>query len=549
MRTIGFRSVACILSCALLLALCGCASKENKADNAFLKKALEEAANKQNDKPAADPEEPAEEPAQPEEPEEAVEKGNIYEQMSIWRFIFSSGAGGWETHMDVLPDGSFSGEYYDSDMGSSGPGYDNGTFYQCVFHGRFGAYEEVSPYIYKVQVDSLEYENEVGREEIKDDMLYVYTGAYGLEGLTDHKNELYVYLPGAPLAQIPEEYMSWVTMTHFGTTVGEDYTFVQDNPTDLPFCGIYNTEGYGFFSDNETAINGTYLTNRAKMPGLVSEQKELNKDGTYKYVDMDPYGMFSVTNACVRLDEDYETYTDDGGDKFVRACLKELDMQIPEDLYVYSTYPTSASGDRIKINGYYAFQASWNEGSNEDSRHCMGCFLKSANYEGDCWFGYSYIISRSQYDDTYGGELAYFYLSSLELTGRSERLSCAGTNKADSKILVQAISSKDSSKLRAEEVLWVTEEDTDLIEEYHLDPDEFFDDYQIAGFDGSFQDYPVAKDCVFYVQYPEDRFHKLLDYDAFNRYVGRFDNDDGLLMNFILDDTGTVVAVYEPYTP
>ena len=35
--------------------------------------------------------------------------------------------------MYIRADGSFSGEYHDSDMGSVGPGYPGGTMYQCVF--------------------------------------------------------------------------------------------------------------------------------------------------------------------------------------------------------------------------------------------------------------------------------------------------------------------------------------------------------------------------------------------------------------------------------
>ena len=49
-------------------------------------------------------------------------------------FTFMSGAGGWSTVLTIHPDGSFSGNYFDSDMGDSGDGYD-ATQYVSTFHG------------------------------------------------------------------------------------------------------------------------------------------------------------------------------------------------------------------------------------------------------------------------------------------------------------------------------------------------------------------------------------------------------------------------------
>ena len=49
---------------------------------------------------------------------------------------FSSGVGGWSTDLRILEDGSFSGEYHDSEMGETGDGYPDGTVYCCSFTGR-----------------------------------------------------------------------------------------------------------------------------------------------------------------------------------------------------------------------------------------------------------------------------------------------------------------------------------------------------------------------------------------------------------------------------
>ena len=173
------------------------------------------------------------------------------------------------------------------------------------------------------------------------------------------------------------------------------------------------------------------------------------------------------------------------------------------------------------------------------------------DFEDKEHFVYAYIISYStESESTLLGELPSFYLGSVELTGRIDEIPSAGEHKGlDNKILTDTAYSTDPDNLKAEEVFWVTENDTDLIEKYHLDPNEFFDDYQIAGADGKYQDFPVDKDCIFYVQYPEDGFHKLLTREEFNNYVKRGGEDSSILMNLIRDKNGKVVVAWEPYTP
>ena len=42
---------------------------------------------------------------------------------------FASGAGGWSTELTLNPDGSFNGNYHDSEMGDTGEDYPNGSMY------------------------------------------------------------------------------------------------------------------------------------------------------------------------------------------------------------------------------------------------------------------------------------------------------------------------------------------------------------------------------------------------------------------------------------
>ena len=50
---------------------------------------------------------------------------------------FCSGAGAWSTDLQIRPDGTFTGQFHDSEMGESAEAYPDGTVYICEFSGRF----------------------------------------------------------------------------------------------------------------------------------------------------------------------------------------------------------------------------------------------------------------------------------------------------------------------------------------------------------------------------------------------------------------------------
>lgn len=160
-----------------------------------------------------------------------------FEDLKGNRFVFASGAGAWSTEFLIGEDGSFKGTYHDSDMGSTGAGYPNGTRYFCEFSGQFTEPEKVNDYTYKMAIGSIEYANEVNTEEILDEILYYYSDAYGLSGA----EEILIYLPGAPIAELPEDYMIWV----------KGSAYIEEGTTELPFYGLYNeVEQCGFSSYN-----------------------------------------------------------------------------------------------------------------------------------------------------------------------------------------------------------------------------------------------------------------------------------------------------------
>lgn len=156
-----------------------------------------------------------------------------FEEFKNLQFIFSSGAGGWATEMYINADGSFHGKFYDSDMGSIGEGYPYGTEYHSDFYGQFTQPVRVNDYTYSMQIQELNYEEEIGTEEIIDGILYQYIDAYGLGGAED----ILIYLPGAPLAELPEEFRGWIGC----------YDLSQTENTELSGYALNNeTQQYGF---------------------------------------------------------------------------------------------------------------------------------------------------------------------------------------------------------------------------------------------------------------------------------------------------------------
>lgn len=163
-------------------------------------------------------------------------EGFSYADVKDLTFSFSSGVGAWGTLLYISEDGSFTGNYRDTNMGETGEGYSQGTVYCCEFSGKFTEPVQVNEYTYSAQIEDLTYEQEPGTTEIFDDTQWIYSDAYGL---TQSENFLF-YLEGAPVSELPEEYITWVR-------------YVSEESLDggqLPFIGLYNEaaqEGFRSF--------------------------------------------------------------------------------------------------------------------------------------------------------------------------------------------------------------------------------------------------------------------------------------------------------------
>lgn len=183
---------------------------------------------------------------EPTEQTEVEEDGFTFADVAKKEFYFASGAGAWCTVLYIDEDGTFEGNYHDSDMGDTSDGYPNGTLYYCEFEGEFTKPEKVNDYTYKFQIKDISFANKPGTQEIIDEILYVYSDAYGLENAKD----IYMYLPGAPISELPEAYIDWVRMTWGYDDEGK--------PAELPFYGLYNVaQEEGFSSYEDISSNGS----------------------------------------------------------------------------------------------------------------------------------------------------------------------------------------------------------------------------------------------------------------------------------------------------
>ena len=149
------------------------------------------------------------------------------------RLSFCSGAGAWSTELAFRGDGTFTGNYLDSDMGSSTSEYPDGTAYVCEFSGSFTNITKINDYTYSLTLDEVVTAKEFGEEWIEDSIRYIASPPYGIyDG-----REFLLYTPDAPVASLDKTFLGWfpIDLEFDGEKLGK--------------YGLYNIEtGDGFFS-------------------------------------------------------------------------------------------------------------------------------------------------------------------------------------------------------------------------------------------------------------------------------------------------------------
>lgn len=222
--------------------------------------------------------------------------------------IFSSGVGAWRTYLTLYPDGSFTGEYTDSDAGDTGEDYPNGTQYICQFHGSFGEIKQMSDTFYSLVLKELvtDTRHPEGEEWIEEGVRYVSSAPYGLDGEDGealkpgavfwfYTPEATGYEPGSSLYGAAE-FCSWMP---------ERRRLVSETDT-LDHYGLHNLEtNYGFFSTGvmETDLSGYFdglkgaaVLYNAGRDEYIIYNKELAKRRT------SPCSTFKIISSCIALE-------------------------------------------------------------------------------------------------------------------------------------------------------------------------------------------------------------------------------------------------------
>lgn len=170
-----------------------------------------------------------------------------FDRLAGLEWSFSSGVGAWSTDLRIQADGSFTGEYHDSEMGETGADYPEGTIYGCSFHGKMSLVEPADGSLWRVRVDSLELDEGQVDAAIEDGVRYVTSIPYGLSA----GDEMTLYLPGTPVSLIPEEMLFWAHVMDLET--------VPDALENWFLCSEQNGSGFVGFEIPEDPAAGFAL--------------------------------------------------------------------------------------------------------------------------------------------------------------------------------------------------------------------------------------------------------------------------------------------------
>ena len=203
-----------------------------------------------------------------------------WSQLKNYRFLFASGAGAWGTVLYIDSDGSFSGNYHDSEA-TTGPGYPNGSVYYCNFTGQFSQPVQMDPNTYSFRLENIQYQDPAGTEEIRDGVLYQYVSAYGL---TDTE-EFRLYLPGTPVDNLPEYFQLW-----FG--------YELEGIEALPFYGLFNTSQEQCFSGKDM-VQQIYASIAAAEEAELEIEANLQEAYTQADMNMASYNRYLVWDGVL----------------------------------------------------------------------------------------------------------------------------------------------------------------------------------------------------------------------------------------------------------
>lgn len=214
----------------------------------------------------------------------------------------TAGIGGWRSILTIGEDGTFTGEYSNSNMGIWGPGYSHGSVSLSHYSGKFTAPKKISDYVYSMNIVSQEYEETPGTEYFEDGFRY-----YIASGL-DETSEFRIYLPGCPLEEISfPEFSLWDTSESdivWRCTGVNMNTHKTIPPGVYVICNLSATECFKAEDEDALLWNKTYEYNYG------SYCSELQPGNCNYYSAMDDLGklvFFGDTGLRFEFELDYDS--------------------------------------------------------------------------------------------------------------------------------------------------------------------------------------------------------------------------------------------------
>ena len=235
---------------------------------------------------------------------------DLFAQVSGQRFEFASGVGAWSTELTILEDGTFSGNFHDSEMGETGEGYPDGTLYGCSFHGQFSDPVPADEYSWNVKIRVEQDEGQVP-EAIEDGIRYVTAAPYGLE----KAQAVTFFLPGTPTERLPEGFLPWSHLQELAP-----------DATEIPYFAIWSEEDEaGFISDPVISFQGeTVSFEKTMLPA-------------YTYTGDDPIEG-AIANALASDSRAEEYLTEPGYVNIPCPIIHQTDMIDETHARVYGSF-------------------------------------------------------------------------------------------------------------------------------------------------------------------------------------------------------------------
>ncbi len=245
----------------------------------------------------------------------ACAEGNdtVFPMLSGMDWTFTSGAGAWSTDLWIGEDGTFSGEYHDSEMGESAETYPNGTVYFCSFTGRLSVTAQPDDGPWKLRVEELRAE-EGAAEETIDGIRYVRATPYGLSA----GDEMLLYRPGTPVSALPEDMLVWAHVT----------------------------------ADSTDRLDSWFLCSEANASGFVGEAPEPVASLANPWEELTAEALRELSGVAFNVPEDAENVVY----RYLRSVnLAEMQFFLEGDEFCMRVRPGAERGEEIS-GMYFAWE-------------------------------------------------------------------------------------------------------------------------------------------------------------------------------------------------